>query len=137
MVLESLIDPLRAKKHPTRLFFLGMLFASVAIIFSLWIFQTQASLIMVFLTVMISVPLLYGTMAEEEHEDWILTTESRILREHSKAVLFILFLFLCFLVAFSLWFVFLPAEYSSSVFSIQLDTIRQINSHAVFGITVS
>jgi len=62
MVLESLMSPLKAEKHPIEMFFFGLLFASIAMFLSLWIFKDQVSLVMVFLTVMIAVPLMYLTI---------------------------------------------------------------------------
>lgn len=128
MVLESIIDPIRAKKHPIRLFFIGMLYAALGVLFSLWIFKPQSSLVMVFLTVIVSVPLLYATMQEEEELDWQLNSEIRILNEHSRAIIFLTFLFLGFLLSFSLWYIFLPADMVNIVFGTQLDTIESINA---------
>ncbi len=129
MVLESLTNPISAKKHPFKLFFVGFLFATIAVIFSLWIFKSQTSLVMVFLTVLVTVPLMYATMQEEEEEDLIQNSERSILKEHSKAILFLGCMFLGFIVAFSMFAIFLPADMSNMVFSTQLDTIRAINAN--------
>ena len=129
MVLESIIDPQSAKRHPLKLFFVGFLFAIVALMFSLWIFKAQTSLVMVFLTVSITVPLMYATMQEEEEEDLQIDNEAGLLKEHSKAILFLTSMFMGFVVAFSLVYIFFPADLVSMIFSIQLDTIRAINAN--------
>ncbi|HLD11241.1 MAG TPA: stage II sporulation protein M [Candidatus Nanoarchaeia archaeon] len=131
MVLESLIDPQTAKQKPLKLFLLGLLFSSMAVLFSLWVFKAQTSLIMVFLTVVVSVPLMYATIEEEEEEDWREDSEKTILVEHSKAILFLTCLFLGFVVSFSMWFIFLPQNTVNMMFNTQLATIESINSNVI------
>jgi len=84
MVLESLTSPARAERKPSHLIFYGILYASVAIILSLWIFREQSSLIMVFLTVLASIPLIYNTLKLEERKDETIQNEKRLLKEHWK-----------------------------------------------------
>ena len=84
MVLESLITPQKAEKEWWELFFIGFLYASIAIFLSLWIFEQYASLVMVFLTVTASVPLMYNTMRYEEHEDIVCEKESQRMIDHAK-----------------------------------------------------
>ena len=52
MVLEMLISPRKAERTPWELFFLGLVYASVAVLLSMWIFQDDIGLVMVFLTVL-------------------------------------------------------------------------------------
>lgn len=127
MVLESIIDPFNAKKHPAWLFFIGMAFAILSLLFGYWIFKDQASMIIVFLTVILSVPLMYATIEEEEEEDWKINDERTLLKEHGKAIIFLSSLFLGFFVGFVLIYVFLPAGMVDNIFSVQMTTINQIN----------
>ncbi len=129
MVFENIIGPESAKKSPTKLFFIGIFFAIIAVIFSLWIFKQQASLIMVFLVVIMSLPLVYFTFNQEEEEDWIIPTEGGIMREHTKAIKFLMYLFLGFTVGFSLVYIFLPEVLVQNLFSSQLETISRINNN--------
>ena len=69
MVLESLINPRKAEGKPWETFFIGIIYSSVAIFLSLWIFKDYASLVMVFLTVTASVPLMYNIILFEEEKD--------------------------------------------------------------------
>ena len=64
MVLESIINPFKAKKRPWELFFLGLLYGSVGLLLALWVFRDQASLLMVFLTTFACIPLLFSTMKQ-------------------------------------------------------------------------
>ena len=127
MVLESLADPLGAERKPYRMFFYGLLYTSVAIILSMWIFQSNASLVMVFLTTLACVPLMYNTMKLEEQKDESIISESALLKEHTRALMFFIFLFFGMVVAYTLWFVFLPGDVSAGLFSVQTETISNIN----------
>ncbi len=128
MVLESIITPIKAEKKPWDLFFIGLLYSSVAMFLALWIFRDQASLVMVFLTVTATVPLMYNTLKYEEEKDLSIEKESTLLKEHSKVLSFFMFLFLGFLLAFAIWYVFLPEKIIEQTFNIQLQTIKSINS---------
>ena len=92
MVLESLVNPLKAERQPYEMFFIGLLYASIAIFLSIWIFKEYSSLVMVFLTVFACVPLMYSTLKLEEKKDIEITGERRLLREHGKALKFFVFL---------------------------------------------
>lgn len=128
MVLESIISPFKAEKRPWELFFIGFIYSSAALFLSNWIFKDQASLIMVFLTVMACVPLLYATIKREEKKDTIITGERKILKEHSKVISFLLFMFLGFVASFVLWYVILPSGFIQNSFNVQTQTIQTINT---------
>jgi len=128
MVLESLISPKRAEQKPWNLFFLGLIYASIGTFLGLWIFKNQASLVLVFLTVMASVPLIYKTIRREEKKDNSDLKETQLLKRHAKPLMAFLFLFFGFVVAFSLWYLILPDKLVQSTFNSQIETIRNINS---------
>jgi stage II sporulation protein M len=128
MALESIIKPSRAAEHPARMFLIGFLYASIALFLATWIFRSHASLIMVFLTVIASIPFMYKTMQREEKVDIDLKKEKSILKQHARVVKFLLALFMGYVLAYSLWFVILPATMVQSLFSSQLETIQVINN---------
>lgn len=130
MVLESLINPLKAEKKPWEMFFIGLIYTSIAILLSLWIFEKYASLILVFLTVVACIPLLYSTIKLEEKKDLILDKEKTLLKEHSKVIYFLMLLFFGITVAIVLWYVFLPPGTIDNVFGAQQQTITHINTSA-------
>ncbi|MCX6711433.1 MAG: stage II sporulation protein M [Candidatus Woesearchaeota archaeon] len=136
MVLESIISPLKAEKKPWDLFFIGLLYSSVAMFLALWIFRDQASLVMVFLTVTATVPLMYNTLKFEEEKDLAIPKERALIKEHGKALSFFMFLFLGFLLAFTVWYVFLPEKIIEQTFNIQLQTIKTINSN-ILGFSIN
>jgi len=134
MVLESLISPARAEKEPWELFFLGVLYSSVGVFLSLFIFgPSQMSLVMVFLTVLASAILMYNTLKFEGAKGEKIKHEMSLLREHSKALAFFIFLFLGFTVSFALWYVFLPAGTAQQIFSTQIEAIRTVSTMVLTG----
>ncbi len=128
MVLESLINPFKAEKEPWEMFFVGLFYASIAIILSLWVFKQHASLVMVFLTVMACIPLIYNTIRMEEKKDTEIEEERALLKEHSRALSFFVFLFLGITISFTLWYIFVPQSTVNTLFGIQMQTISDINN---------
>jgi len=144
MVLESLTNPVSAEKRPAQMLLLGMLYASIAIFLSLWIFYKYSSLIMVFLTVFASIPIVYNTIRLEEKKDEQETDEFILLKEHTKALKVFMYLFLGFAIAYVLWFVFfaqitgalgfilpffdVPPDGHTVLFQTQTETFYSINS---------
>ncbi len=128
MVVESLVNPFKAERTPWEMFFVGMFYSSIAVLLSLWIFKPHASLVMVFLTVTACVPIMYGTMKLEEEKDMEIKDEQILMKEHGKALSVFIFLFLGITISFTLWYIFLPADLTYTLFSIQTKTISDINT---------
>jgi uncharacterized membrane protein SpoIIM required for sporulation len=127
MVLESLISPFKAEQKPRKLLLLGFVFCTVAIFLSLWIFKSQSSMIMVFLTAMAAIPLIFNTITMEEEKGLEGMEESWLLKEHSKALRAFIFLFIGATIAFAFWYVLLSSSTVTSLFQAQTDTINSIN----------
>ncbi|MFH1440021.1 MAG: stage II sporulation protein M [Candidatus Woesearchaeota archaeon] len=137
MILDVFINPLSAERRPWQMFFLGIIFFSLAIILSLVVFTKQASLVTVFLTVLASFPIIYNTVKLEERKDEDIVGEKALLKEHSKALEVFMFLFLGVMVSAILWYIFLPSGHIQNVFSTQIETISSINSTPIGHITFS
>jgi len=129
MVLEEIMSVFSAEKKPYELFFIGILYSTVAIFLSLWIFRNYASLVMVFLTVIACIPLVYNAIKLEEEKDIKIEKETTLLKEHSKVLAFIMFLFLGITVSFAVWYVILPPDLVQLLFHSQTETIAGINSY--------
>src|SRR3989344_7866748 len=110
MVLESLLSPKKAERRPWEMFFIGLIYATVAIFISLWVFEQYASLVMVFFTVFASIHIVHGALVLEEKRDLTSDKESVLLKGHARALAFFMFLFLGFIVAYSIWYLILPAD---------------------------
>ncbi len=128
MVVESLLFPLKAEKKPWEMFFLGFLYTSVGIFLSLWIFRSEASMIMVFMITMAALPIFYNTMKLEESKDMIMDNETAILKEHNKAISFFIYMFIGIVVACALWYSLLPTPTINQLFDKQVGTIQAINN---------
>jgi len=128
MVIESIINPVKAEKKPWVLFFIGFFYCSIALLLSLWVFERYASLVTVFLTVLALSPLFYFTIKYEEKKDILISSELSLLKEHWKAIEFLIFLFIGISLAITFWYTIIPDKYSQSLFGIQQQTITDINS---------
>lgn len=133
MVLEMLINPRKAERSPWEMFFIGMVYSSVSIFLSFYIFRQYAGIAMVFLTTLACTYLIQGTLRREERKDAVIPHELALLKEHGKALSYFMFLFLGFVVAFSVWYIALPYDFSSQVFKAQECTIGSINSVSIEG----
>jgi len=128
MVLESFISPAKAENKPWTMLFLGFMYAVVGVFLSLWIFKQYSSLVMVFLTVVATIPLVYNTLKLEEEKDTKIKSEMSLLKEHSKALKFFIYMFIGFVFAFVVLYIILPVDLVQILFSSQVETIESINS---------
>lgn len=139
-MLEMLINPKKAERHPWELFFIGAFYASLAVFITEFAFRQDpvlskySGILIVTFTVMFSIPFIYYTIRLEESKISPLREEISLLREHKKAIYAFLFLFLGFVVAFSFWYSLLS---TSSSFNAQIETFCQINRPAYFSKCVS
>ncbi len=131
MVLEALISTKRAERQPWKLFFLGIMYASIGTFLGLWIFKNQASLVLVFLTVFASIPLVYSMTKYEEKRDLQNKKEIVMLKGHTRALIAFMYLFFGFVIAFSIWYLLLPDRLLQITFNSQIETIRNINAGVI------
>ena len=127
MVLESLVTPMTAENKPLRQVFLGAAYATIGIFLSMWVFEEYATLVMIFLTTIAGVPLFYYTVKFEEEKHLVVWQERKLLWEHSKALMFLMCLFLGASIAFAFWYLVLPTAWTSQLYSAQTQTIVSLN----------
>ncbi|MGE0793654.1 MAG: stage II sporulation protein M [Candidatus Woesearchaeota archaeon] len=130
MVFESIISPLKAENKPLDMLMLGAIYISLAALLSMWIFPSQASLIMIFLTVIACVPLMVGIITTEEKKDVSDFNEVVLLKEHSKALSAFMLLFIGITLAIALLYIVLPSTVVSQLFNVQIETISDM-SHEI------
>lgn len=134
-MLEMLINPRKAERHPWELFFVGIFYASLSIVLVNWIFSQDAVLsrysgiLIVTFTVMFSMPFVYYTIKLEESKITPNRSLSQLILEHRKALYVFIWLFLGFLIAFSFWYIVLP---STDNFKAQIETYCLINRPSNF-----
>ncbi|NJL43719.1 MAG: hypothetical protein HC945_00090 [Nitrosarchaeum sp.] len=131
MVLESLTNAFKAENNPKKLMLLGFLYAAVGVILSLWVFNSQASLVMVFLASMAAIPLMYNIIIMEEEKDLTGMEEKWLLKEHSKALMAFIWLFIGLTLGFAVCYTFMGSEQISIAFKSQTETINAINARAI------
>ncbi|MBT3985208.1 hypothetical protein HOD38_05660 [archaeon] len=128
MVLESLMGGVDAEEKPYKVFLLGILYATVAIFLSLWIFRSESSLVLVFLTVLASLPLVYATLRLEANKTTKEKTELKLMKQHWSGIKLFIYLFMGYVIAMSVAYIILPTAVVGDLFSSQVATIQSINS---------
>ena len=132
-MIEMLIKPKRAERRPWEMFFIGLLYATIAIFVVSFIFSKDSILsqysgvLLVTITVMCTLPFMYYLVKVEENKDIEISGEGRLIKEHSKAIFALMWLFLGFVVAFSFFYVVMPSSTAQS-FDAQIKTFCAINS---------
>jgi uncharacterized membrane protein SpoIIM required for sporulation len=130
-MLEAIINPKRAERQPWQMFFVGLLYASLAIGAANLVFAQDPVLsrylgmFVIIFTVVFTMPFVYYTLKLEERKDKELDQETTLLKEHGKAILVFMWLFLGFVVAFSFWYIVLGN--GEEFFRAQIETFCQIN----------
>ncbi len=132
-MLEMLINPKKAERHPWELFFVGVFYASISMILVNWIFAKDAVLsnytgiLIVTFTVIFSIPFIYYTIRLEEKKITPKIESISLLKEHEKAIMAFLWLFVGFVVAYSFWYIVFSAPQN---FKAQIETYCLINRPA-------
>ncbi|MFH1238438.1 MAG: stage II sporulation protein M [archaeon] len=132
-MLEMLIKPKKAERRPWEMFFVGLFYASVSFLLIWGIFNKDSvlgegsGLLMVTFTVMCCLPFMYYIIKLEEGKDIEIDDSGRLIKEHSKALYALMWMFLGFVVAFSVWYIVLP-DSAGQNFNFQIKTFCAINS---------
>lgn len=132
-MIEMLMKPKRAERRPWEMFFVGLFYASVSFLLVNWVFNNDsvlregAGLLIVLLTMMCCLPFMYYIIKLEEGKDIEIDDSGRLIKEHSKALCALMWMFLGFVVAFSIWYVVFP-ESAGQNFNFQVKTFCAINS---------
>jgi uncharacterized membrane protein SpoIIM required for sporulation len=140
-MLEMLINPQKAERQPWEMFFIGAFYATVSLLIVKWIFSGDpvlskyTGILVVTFCVMFSIPFVYVSFKNEEQKDLEIEGFTRLIKEHSKALLYLMFLFLGFIVAFSFWYI--VFEDGNQSFRAQIETYCMINKPAHFEECVS
>jgi len=128
-MLEMLLSPRKAERHPWEMFFVGLVYASAAFFLVRLLFAGDAGnskftgWILVLFMVILSMPFFYYIIKNEEEKDKEYSGFFRILKEHNRALMTLLWLFLGFVVALSFFYI----VYGPELFNAQIGTYCQIN----------
>lgn len=125
MVFEALINPKNVQRLSSwKIFLLGFLYSSVAILLSFWIFKGYVSIVMVSLTVVASIVLVHNLILFEEDIEKKTKKELALMKKHARLIEVFSLLFLGFTISFALWYIFLPAVTAQNAFNVQIETIK-------------
>ena len=136
------MKPKRAERKPWEMFFVGLFWASVSLLLVSIVFAKDSilregsGLLIVVFTVVCCLPFMYYIIKLEEGKDIAISDSGRLIKEHSKAVHALTWMFLGFVVAFSFWYAVLPLDLgvvtipgnSAENFNFQIKTFCAINS---------
>jgi uncharacterized membrane protein SpoIIM required for sporulation len=132
-MIEMIMKPKRAERRPWELFFVGLFYASVSLLLVTFVFgkdsilKEGSGLLVVLFTVLCCMPFMYYIIKLEEGKDVQINDSGKLIKEHSKALKALMWLFLGFVVAFSFWYIVLP-DSAGQNFNFQLKTFCAINS---------
>jgi len=130
-MLESLINPKRGEKGPWKMFFIGLIYASLSLLLVHWFFSNDPNLskasgmLVVLFCIMFSFPFMYFIIKKEERDDEEVEGVFRVWQAHKDAIYAFMWLFLGFVIAFSFWNIILQ---DSNLLNFQVQTYCQINS---------
>ena len=128
-----LFNPKRAERHPITMMLVGIFYSSISILLSAWIFPDYSSLVMVFFTVLSCLYVVQGSIRLEERKELDLKSEGWLLKQHSKLILFLLFLFIGFVISYAFWTFILPSDRVVQLFSLQSSVVEGIRTMASTG----
>jgi len=130
-MIEMLIKPKDAERKPWQMFFVGLVYASVAFFLVQFVFAKDSVLsqysgiLLVTFTVICALPFMYYIIKLEEGKDVEISKSGKLLKEHSRAIRALMWLFLGFVVAFSIWYLVFS---NSQNFNAQIKVFCAINS---------
>lgn len=130
MMLETIISPKQSSKSPWKMFFVGLIYASLAVLLVNFIFKDDPALskfsgmIVVTFSVMFILPYMFYLIKQEEKESEIVEGFFGVWKMHSDAIYAFMCLFLGFVIAFSFWFTILQ---NPDLFNAQIETYCSIN----------
>lgn len=142
-----LMKPKRAERRPWEMFFIGMFWASFSLLLVTTIFNKDAilgegsGLLIVIFTVMACLPFMYYLIKLEEGKDVEINDSGKLIKEHSKAIRALIWMFLGFVVAFAFWYLVLPLDLgiftipgdAGENFNFQIKTFCAINNPSNYG----
>jgi uncharacterized membrane protein SpoIIM required for sporulation len=137
-MLEMLLNPRRAEKRPIEMLFVGLFYSLMSLILTNWIFSgpvlaKYSGIVVVTFTVMFSMPFMYYLLRHEEEKDMKYEGSFKVIKEHSRAILSLLWLFVGFVIAFAAWYIL--TGYSHN-FQAQIETYCYINHPSNFEMCV-
>ncbi len=137
-MLEDLINPRRAQRRPWEMIAIGALYAALSVLVADFlflrnpVFEKHISILIVCFTVLFSIPFFYYIIKQEEEKDTKIKSEKKLIKEHGKAINALIFLFLGYIIAFSVLFMVMPGDTTEANFKAQVETYCIVNARYNF-----
>jgi len=126
MVLEDIVIPESMECHPARMLIVGFIYAIIGIFLGYFVFGKYASISGIFITTIPLVLIVYRTIRYEEEKCVQITKELPLLKEHTRAMLLFIYLFLGMAFAYSVCFTILPDNMVKTIFEAQIETVTSV-----------
>lgn len=128
MVLELLFNPFILKKKPWEMLVGGFFYSIVALMLSYLVFREIAGILMVFLIVISTIPMIYTSIKNEEELELKYDQEWFLLKEHTKVLIYLMFLFMGITLALMFAYIILPQSVTDVIFDLQKTAIINVNN---------
>jgi len=121
-MIELIMRPKKAERRPWEMFFIGLFWASASLLLVTVVFgkdsilKEGSGLLVVIFTVISCLPFMYYIIKLEEGKDIEINDSGVLIKEHSKAIRALMWLFLGFVVAFAFWYIVLPLTFTPASF---------------------
>ena len=129
MVLESLVDPLKVRKHPLEFLVVGFVVTVLSFYISYAVFIDHASFLFLILIMFAALPTLYIGLQNEHAMELYLKSEFSILKKHGEYITMIGCYFIGVFLAFILLTVINPVSVTETMFEPQVSAINGLNNH--------
>jgi uncharacterized membrane protein SpoIIM required for sporulation len=132
-MIEMLMKPKRAERRPWEMFFVGLFYGIICMLLVTFVFgqdfilKEGSGLLLVIFTVMCCLPFMYYIVKFEEGKDVRIDNSGMLIKEHSRAIHALMWLFLGVVVGFSLLYLAFPDQAGQN-FNFQIKTFCAINS---------
>lgn len=125
------MNPKSAERKPWEMFFVGLFYAAVSLLFVNWffsnnpVFSRYSSLLVIMFTVMLSMPFVYFVIKMEEEKGY--KENGFFFKGHGRAIASFIWLFIGFVVAFSVMYILFPSMVGQN-FNAQIEQYCVINA---------
>ncbi|MEM4181802.1 MAG: stage II sporulation protein M [Candidatus Pacearchaeota archaeon] len=123
----------RIERNPWEMFYIGLFYASIAFFVITYFFSKDAVLnqyrgiLLTLITLICCFPYFYFFLKQEEGKDLEISEEGKLIKEHWKAIMALIWLFIGLTIGFGFWYLVLPGE-APKTFDAQIKTFCSINS---------
>ena len=117
------------------MFTAGFIYSIIGLTISYLVFKEIAGILSVFLIVLATLPTFYTTIKNEEELDLKYDKEITLLKEHTKVIIYLIFLFLGITSALVLAYVILPEPIVNTIFNLQKTAILNVNNNIQANLT--